>query len=191
MTDDANVARPGALLGLAGTVVLAGAVLGALTNAVNGAVSPAYFVAVLGWEDVQDVGRAAIAQGIFEGLMWGVAFAIAFTLVVGIVSRAACPYRVAVRYLAAVVLAGFGAWLLGGLLALGLAALSPEFFRMNFRDVPEDSGEMLRYAWVGGSIQGAILGGVIASIVTLIVFSVRWRRRRAAAETPDGTAAAG
>jgi len=34
-------------------------------------VSPRYFVTILGWHDVDDVWRASIAQGKFEGFCFG------------------------------------------------------------------------------------------------------------------------
>jgi len=41
---------------------------------------------------------------------------------------------------------------LGGVVSMGLATLSPEFYPHAVRGAPEDFGPMLRYAWVGGSI---------------------------------------
>ena len=58
--------------GLALTAILLGGLLGAATNAVSAKVSALYFVNVMRWEDVSDVWRAAIAQGVREGLLWGV-----------------------------------------------------------------------------------------------------------------------
>ena len=72
-------ARPVTLFAIALTVVFASTCLGALTNAVNGWVSPLYFVTILGWRDVENVWRASIAQGIFEGLLFGVFFSMVFT----------------------------------------------------------------------------------------------------------------
>ncbi|NLE59891.1 MAG: hypothetical protein GX616_16180 [Planctomycetes bacterium] len=87
--------RPGAVIGLAFTGILLVAILGALTNSVNGWVSPTYFRNIMRWHDVADIWRASIAQGILEGLMFGLAFSVIFVAVVGIVSRARCPYRTA------------------------------------------------------------------------------------------------
>jgi len=103
--------RPLDLAAIAIAGVLASGFLGATTNAVNGLVSPRYFVTVLGWRDVADVWRAAIAQGIFEGLLFGVFFALIFATTVGIVTRAACPFGFRVHALAR--RAGGGLRLLG------------------------------------------------------------------------------
>ncbi len=99
MDTTVNAARPSALLGIAITAIGAGAVLGAGTNAVNGAVSPTYFRAVLGWLRVENIWRAAVAQGIFEGLIYGALFFIVFTLIVGIVSKGRVTYRFTLKHL--------------------------------------------------------------------------------------------
>ena len=64
------------LFGIAVTAVLASGCLGAAINAINGAVSPQYFITVLHWRDIDDVWTATVAQGIFEGLCFGVFFKI-------------------------------------------------------------------------------------------------------------------
>ena len=167
--------QPVALLLIAATAILGGAVIGASTNAINGAVSPDYFRNIMQWHDVEQIWRASIAQGIFEGLIYGIMFSVVFTLVVGLVSRARCPYPFALRHLLAIVVAIYCCWAAGGLIAMGLAILSPEFYRSTFVDVPNALGPMLRYAWVGGSIWGAMFGGLLAVVIGSILFSVRWR----------------
>jgi hypothetical protein len=168
--------RPGALIGLTFTGILTGAVLGALTNSINSLVSPDYYRNILHWYDVQDIWRAGIAQGIFEGLLFGLLFSLIFTFVVGVVSAAHCPYGVGVRYILFVFLAAMGCWILGGLLGIGLAFLSPEFYCHTFRDVPKDMFEMLSYAWVGGSIWGIEFGGFAFCIIGSILFRAKWRQ---------------
>ncbi|MDG3007122.1 hypothetical protein [Paludisphaera mucosa] len=167
--------RPGAIVGLAIGGVALGAALGALTNAVNGRLSPEYFRAVMRWEGVADVARASLAQGIFEGLLFGLGLSLVFTLVVGFVSRARCPLRASGAYLLAIGATALTCWAAGGLLAIGLATLSPEFYRHAFRGVPEAAPAMLRYAWVGGSIWGLEFGGLAAVLVASVLFRARWR----------------
>lgn len=169
--------RPMGLLGIAATTILAGALVGASTNAINGAVSPTYFVNIMGWHGVANVWRASIAEGILEGLVFGVFFALVFTATVGIVTKATCTYAAGVRCLLAILLAVYACWAAGGLIAMGLASFSPEFYRRAFVGVPEDFGQMLRYAWVGGSIWGVEFGGLLSVVIGLVIFSARWRRR--------------
>ena len=172
----AENAQPVALLLIAATAIVGGAVIGASTNAINGAVSPLYFRNIMRWQDVEDIWRASIAQGIFEGLIYGIMFSIVFTLVVGIVSRARCSFNFAFRHMFVIVLAIYCCWAVGGLIAMGLATLSPEFYRNAFIGVPDDFASMLRYAWVGGSIWGAMFGGLLAVVIGSVLFAVRWRR---------------
>ena len=168
--------RPLTLVAIAGTTILAGAVIGASTNAVNGAVSPTYFVNILGWQGVSDVWRASIAQGIFEGFVYGILFAITFTLAVGIITRATCTFGPAFRCLLMIVATTYACCVAGGLIAMGLAALSPEFYRKTFIGVPREFGPMLRYAWVGGSIWGAEFGGLLSLAIGLVLFRAKWKR---------------
>ncbi len=175
-------ARPVALILIAATAIVAGAVIGASTNAINGALSPLYFRNIMRWHDVEDVWRASIAQGIFEGLLYGLLFSVVFTLVVGLVSRARCSFKLAFRHMFVIVLAIYCCWAAGGLIAMGLATLSPEFYRNAFIGVPDDFAPMLRYAWVGGSIWGAMFGGLLAVMIGSVLFAVRWRRVQHEAE---------
>ncbi|MEN1681256.1 MAG: hypothetical protein AAGJ46_16835 [Planctomycetota bacterium] len=175
--------NPIALILIAGACVLGGGLLGALTNAINGAVSPEYFRNIMRWDDVQSIWRASIAQGIFEGLIYGTLFAVVFTLVVGLVSRARCPFAFAGRQLLVILASLLGCWAAGGVLAMGLATLSPEFYRNAFIGVPDAFGPMLRYAWVGGSIWGAMFGGLLAAVIGSIVFAAKWRRANAEGAT--------
>lgn len=176
--DEPRSVRPLAILGVAASVVLGGAILGATTNAINGAISPHYFRVIMGWHEVENIWTAAVAQGIFEGTIYGILFAAVFTLVVGVVSRAECPYAVAMRYVLWILAGIYGCWLAGGLIAMGLASLSPEFYRRTFVGVPDAFEPMLRYAWVGGSIWGAMFGGLLAASIGSTIFAVNWKRRQ-------------
>lgn len=176
MDSQSQKTQPLALLAIAATVIASGAFVGTITNAINGAISPEYFRIVMRWHDVEHIWRTTIAQGIFEGLIYGVIFAVMFTLVVGIVSKGQCTYTFAIRYLFAIIVSVLACWIIGGLIGIGLAFLSPEFYQQTFYRVPDQTGPMLRYAWVGGSIWGAMLGGVLAGTIGSILFAVRWRQ---------------
>ena len=168
--------RPIALAATAVCGVLAGGILGGSTNAVNGAVSPTYFVTILGWRGVEDVWRASIAQGLFEGLLLGIFFSLVFTVATGIITAASCSFAFAFKHLLGILGGAYICWALGGLAAIGLASLSPEFYRRAFFGVPQEFGPMLRYAWVGGSIWGAEFGGFVSVVVGLVVLWANWRR---------------
>lgn len=155
--------------------VIGGGVLGAVTNFVNGRVSPVYFQNVMRWKDVSDVPRAAIAQGVFEGLVCGLIFGTIFVVAVSIISRLRLRSGPSLSYLGLLFGSAFLAWCLGGLLAMVLAWISPEFFRHAFQGVPEDFSSLLKYAWVGGSIWGVQFGGFALLIVWIVVFGLRWK----------------
>jgi hypothetical protein len=162
--------RPVTLFGVALTGVFSSACLGAVTNTVNGWVSPQYFEVIMQWDGVEDVWRASIAQGILEGLLFGTFFSL------GIITRASCDYWFAVRHLLGIVAGAFVCWIIGGLAAIGLATLSPEFYRRAFFGVPDEHRAMLAYAWVGGSIWGVQLGGLVSVLLGLVVLRANWRR---------------
>jgi hypothetical protein len=176
VAEAAAPARPLALVGIALTGVFASAILGGITNAVNGRVSPLYFVTILGWRNVDNVWRASIAQGLFEGLCFGVFFSLVFAAGAGIITRISCRYGFAAAHLLGIVAGALVSWLIGGTTAVGLAALSPEFYRRAFIGVPEEFGPMLKYAWVGGSIWGLELGGLVSVVLGLVVLRGNWLR---------------
>lgn len=189
LTQSVRAPQPLAIAAIAVCGVLASAFLGGTTNAVNGAVSPLYFVTILGWDGVQDVWRASIAQGIFEGLLFGILFSLLFTVATGIITGASCSFGFAFKHLLGILVGVYLCWALGGLTAIGLASLSTEFYRHAFIGVPREFGPMLRYAWVGGSIWGAELGGIVSVIVGLVILRANWRRHvstGSAAEPPSG-----
>ncbi len=170
-------ARPGTLIALAATGPFLGAILGGLTNGISCWLSPSYFRNMMRWHDVYDIWTASIAQGIFEGILFGLGFSVVFVVVVGIVTKARCPYRLAAPYLVWMAVAALVCWLLGGLIAIGLVSLSPEFYEHAFvgaRD-SEPFPQMIRGAWVGGSIVGLKCGGLVAVIVGSVLFRAKWQ----------------
>ena len=168
--------RPLALLALAASIITSGALLGATTNAINGKISPQYFQSIMGWRHIKHLWSTIIAQGIFEGLIYGLIFSVVFSLVVGIVSKAQCTYSYAMRHMLAIIAGVLGCWILGGLIGMGLAFLSPDFYRQTFYEVPEQLGPMMRFAWVGGSIWGMLLGSILAGAIGSVLFAVHWRQ---------------
>lgn len=93
-----------------------------------------------------------------------------------VITRAACPIGFAFRHLLGILGGAYAGWALGGLAAIGLASLSPEFYRRAFIGVPGGTGPMLRYAWVGGSIWGAELGGLLSVILGVVILRSNWHR---------------
>jgi hypothetical protein len=176
LPDIERPSRPFTLVGIAFTGIAAGALIGATTNAVNGFVSPTYFINILHWQNVENVPRACIAQGIFEGLLFGFFFSLIFTVATAYFTGAASTYQFAAKHLLGIVIGAYASWILGGISGMGLATLSPEFFRGAFIGVPENFADMLPYAWVGGSIWGAQFGGFFCLFVGIIFLRANWRR---------------
>jgi len=157
------------------TTILGAALLGLVTNCINAQVSEQYFRTILGWQNVSDITRAITAQGIFEGLICGLVLSTLFLAVIAFVSRAQCAYLFGLRYVLGLLVTAFVLWTVGGVLAVALASLSPEFYRSHFIGVPESTPDRLRYAWVGGSIWGVQFGGAAATFIFMVLFRARWR----------------
>jgi hypothetical protein len=175
-------ARPFALGATAVTGIALCALVGAVTNAVNGLVSPRYFITVLRWDGVEDIWRAAIAQGIFEGVLFGLFFSLIFTTGTGIITEVSCPWPFALRHLVGIAGGACVFWALGGLIAMLLATISPEFYRAAFFGVPNDFAAMIAYAFVGGSIWGVEFGAFVCVILGLVILRANWRREMRLAE---------
>lgn len=158
--------------------ILGGGALGALTNFINGQVSPLYFQSIMRWSDVPDIPRAAIAEGIFEGLICGLVFGTIFVVALSIISKLRVGIGQALSCLAFWIGSAFLAWCLGGVLAILLAWISPDFYRHAFIGVPQDFSSMLRYAWVGGSIWGVQFGGFALLVLWIVIFGLRWRANK-------------
>ena len=159
--------------------IVLGGFIGATTNMINGVVSPYYFKAVMYW-DFEDIWIASVAQGILEGLLHGVIFALIFTTGFGIVTKGQAPYSFAFNQLLKIIAIVFACWTIGGLLAMFLATLSSNFYKGHFPLAPSDKTELLKFAWVGGSIWGGMIGGFLSSILGVVVTKNSWAKLIAA-----------
>ncbi len=148
-----------------------------------GSVSPLYFITILHWHNVENVWRACIAQGVFEGLVSGFFFALIFTVATAYFTGAACTYRFAAKHLLGIVVGAYACWIIGGLAAMGLATLSPDVYRRLFIGVPEEFDARLAYAWVGGSIWGAHFGAFFCLILGIFFLRASWQRESAGCTT--------
>ena len=167
--------KPISIFSLWITGIFGAALLGFVTNAINAQVSVLYFRTILHWRDVVDIQRAIIAQGVFEGLICGLVLSTFLTGVIAAVSNGKCSYPFGVRYIVGLLAISLTCWVLGGVLAMGLITLSPEFYRSYFIGVPQETMAQLRYAWVGGSIWGIQFGGVAATLLIATFFRAKWR----------------
>jgi prolipoprotein diacylglyceryltransferase len=160
---------------VAATCIVTGGLIGALTNLINGKVSPYYYQAIMFW-DFKDIWIAAVAQGILEGLLYGVIFSIIFTITFGLVTKGQGTFIFAIRQLIKLTSLVLICWTLGGLFAMFLATLSPEFYKAHFPMTPSDKTEMLKFAWVGGSIWGGMIGGLLSAFIGIVIIKNSWRQ---------------
>jgi len=158
---------------VAGSCILAGAAFGAVSNMIDGAISPYYFKTVMHW-DFPDIWTAAVSQGLFEGLIYGTIFSIIFTTGFGLITKGKAGYGFAFTQLLKTI--GFIGicWLCGGLFAILLTSINPDFYRKLFPITPKDGIEMLKFAWTGGSIWGGMIGGLLSSFLAVVMLKNRW-----------------
>ena len=159
------------------TAIFGGGVLGAITNSINGQVSSLYFQNIMRWDHVENIPRAAIAQGVFEGLVCGLIFGTIFVASISRISKLRASISYSLSFLGLFFATAIVAWVIGGCLAMLLALLSPDFYKQAFIGVPDDFPSMLRYAWVGGSIWGVQFGGFALLIIWIAVFWSKWKQK--------------
>lgn len=99
------------------TCVLMGGIIGAVSNMINGAVSPYYFKTTMNW-GFQDIWIASVAQGILEGLFHGVFFAIIFTIGFGMITKGKTNYAFAFKHIIRIAIIVLSFWTIGGVLAV-------------------------------------------------------------------------
>jgi len=159
--------NPLAIIGVALCSILLGSLIGGLTNSINGAISPLYYRLVMGWR-FEDIWSASIAQGIFEGTLYGIVFSIVFTTGFSLISKGRASFSFALRVLIQVFLFVLICWIIGGAIATFIAFFSPDLYRASIHIAPEEKNSLLRFAWVGGSIWGGIVGALIGCILSLV-----------------------
>ncbi len=164
--------RPSSFAALAIATFFACPSMGALTNGVNGVVSPGYYARILGWPEPSWSG--VVAQGVFEGICFGFVMTVLFAGGVGVLTRMRAPLSFSLRQLARACVGALVSWAIGGALGVLLAALSPPWFASTFPAAPSDSAQLLRFAWVGGSIWGLEIGGVVAVLLALVMVRASW-----------------
>lgn len=119
------------------------------------------------------------------GLAGGAMVGTGFALAVRLIPRAASPLHVARLSLLRIAVCVVLGWFLGGSAGVWLATVSPEFLQMTFVGVPSGHSDVLRYAWVGGSLWGMELGGAAITLKEALAFWKRFSRPTSA--TPVGS----
>lgn len=150
--------------------LLLGAFIGGSTNAINGIVSPTYFINTLGWEAHNNIRVMSIFQGVFEGLLYGFIFAIVYATVASFKIVGSVKNIILFKFFISLGATILVFWAVGGIIAILLAYFGPEFYQSTFVAAPKETEAMLRYAWVGGSIWGGLLGGLLSLVVGASIF---------------------
>ena len=153
-------------------IMLSG-LIGLCTNLINAVISPEYFINIMHWEQVESLIRSAGAQGLYQGIVRGLFFALVFSCVYIISNNAELNISAVLKWIISMGVASIGLWVIGGIIAIVLFALSPEFYKQTFIGVLDGHAAVFRYAWVGGSIWGISFGGIIVIIIGTVLFRKR------------------
>ncbi len=145
---------------------LVGAGVGGLLNIVNGYVSPYYFSRVMDWED--HIWLRSILQGMLEGLFYGLGNVLLFMAVATFFSRVRIEMSVVYRVLLIIAALVIVCWTFGGIIFVIDSHLA-------------SSGWGHSYAWVMGSIAGAVYGSPLCTLVGIAIL-VHYQRRRVCQE---------
>jgi hypothetical protein len=166
----------GALLQIAIMLIFAGALIGASTNLVNGLASPLYFKNIMGW-NFSGIWKAAISQGIFEGALYGVIFSLIYTILFAFITKVRGDWNFAKSIIIKAVRLIYVCWVIGGIAAILFAFVFWEGYDQAIIKVPQEIGSRIGYAWVGGSIIGGMVGGIIAVPYSLIITTRNWFKK--------------
>jgi hypothetical protein len=151
-----------------------GAVLGIITNAIDGAVCSDYFAIVMSW-DGQSAAYRALFQSAIEGFALGLFFGFFLAVATAASTRLRCPRSLAMRALCLALAIVLICWSAGGVIGFVLAKIWPKLWGFFFIGVPPRVN-LPRFAWVGGSIWGAHGGTLLGLIVCSVFIHIRWRR---------------
>ncbi|MDR1491178.1 MAG: hypothetical protein LBT05_00405 [Planctomycetaceae bacterium] len=166
--DEINIAS--VFLKLLFSGIAASVILGVFCNGVNGMICESYYPIVLRWENISfasfsfSLYCAVIAQGVFEGLLFGIGFSLVFTIAALVIFKKRYSWRLGIKYLFVVVLGALIGWSLGGIVGCIYATFSPTWIPSQFLPAAfaDSNISFFRFAWVGGSICGMELGGLIS-----------------------------
>jgi hypothetical protein len=150
--------------------VIGGVFLGAVTNAVNGAVSPQYFRDVMGWtwRAIPNVWLASIEEGMLEGMAYGFGYALIFVTLTCILSACRCYLGTAGKYSLIAFAITLIFWAIGGACGIAYAYAFPDHCDPCFFGYHASRDSLLCYAWVRGSIWGIVYGGLPAVVITSV-----------------------
>lgn len=160
---------------LIGVGVGGGIAMGAATSAINATIYPDFYSIVLN-SGREDIWFVAVKQGSLEGGIYGGVYALIFIVLIAVVSKRRCRMRVALRYAGLCFAIAFTFWLIGGIVSVTLTMMFPELeMRQVFRFIKSwpDLGYL---AWVHGSINGIVFGGLVSVLFTNILYFKRFRQ---------------
>lgn len=165
---------------------LCGALIGIFTNAINGLISPTYFVVMMGWntDSAFQIWARSMAQGALEGCGLGAFLGFILMISVGFTSRLHCPLKFSAPALFDTILVTLLLWFVFGFNAVLLALFAPQFYEL-FLSLPPSKGDAIRFAWVAGSVNSLGIGGLLAICFACARFNARWKQRMKAAENEN------
>jgi len=155
--------KPVNFLLLALIPVFMGPVLGIATNYLNARISKEYFQTVMEWDGLSQsyITYLAMVQGAREGFLYGAIFSLIFTSYVAWRKYDGLGNKFFRFLLIRVPIIITTCWLTGGILGVVVFYVLPDTTGVPFLFQSLNHG-LEHFGWVGGSIRGGMLGGVVA-----------------------------
>jgi hypothetical protein len=153
--------------------IILGIFMGMSTNMINGLLSPRYFNTILRWNlSASETWARAIFQGLLEGVGYGILIGVIYTFFFIVRTGLKGKFLLFSDALFPIIKIIYGCYAILGTLAVTLSLVFWEIYDNAIIKVPQDLFPRIGYAWVGGSIWGATIGGFI-SLCYLIITTHR------------------
>ncbi|MEM7571892.1 MAG: hypothetical protein AAF433_03280 [Bacteroidota bacterium] len=160
-------------LRLGGVIILIGMGIGLFINGIGGLVSPRFYEVALHLPGGASYPRILL-QGVLEGALNGMIFALIYGMAYQLFTRNGANWSFLFKELKLVVLGVLACWIIGGMVGLIMEWSKSDvviYPPMSIVSLEKDYG----FAWVGSSILGAQVGGVVMALIGAIRL---WRRKK-------------
>lgn len=155
------------------SLIILGIFIGATTGLLNGIICREFYATeVFALEN--NLLLKAILLGMLDGLIYGTIYGIIYTIRFAAITKQKADWIFIKSQLKLIMILIYSCWLIGGIVGIYLGADNPSFNDSLIHTSFSTEGVKLRFSWVTGAIQGAIIGGFLALIASLYSTKRNW-----------------